>query len=165
MRVAPVSNHADRRARLVDRLATESLTSLIVTSQPNIAYLTGFFGTAGLLLVTGEQLLLIVDGRYTETAEQRRRDWEAINIVTLSPGGSYEESLADHVERSGGRRRLRICRPHRRGPCRSVAPASCEESRSRPCLDRWDCRTLACSEGRLGDCHPSGRRVPSLRGS
>src|SRR5262245_62158820 len=104
MRVAPVSNHADRRARLVDRLATESLTSLIVTSQPNIAYLTGFFGSAGLLLVTGEQLLLIVDGRYTETAEQRRRRWEALNNRTLVPGGSYEESLADHVERSGGRR-------------------------------------------------------------
>jgi Xaa-Pro aminopeptidase len=104
MRVAPASFHADRRARLVHRLAAESLTGLIVTSHANIAYLTGFFGSAGTLLVTREQLLLIVDGRYTEAAERRRRAWDAIYIVMLPHGGSYEETLAEQVGRSGGER-------------------------------------------------------------
>ena len=104
MRVAPPELHAARAARLLERLRVDSLSSLVITSRPNIAYLTGFFGSAGVLLATTEELLLIVDGRYTEAARLRQRELEAINIVILPQGGSYEDTLAGCVGLAGGRR-------------------------------------------------------------
>lgn len=104
MRVAPPEFHAARGRRLLDRLKEQSLTSLIVTSAPNIAYLTGFFGSAGVLLVTMEGLRLVVDGRYAEAAAVRQRELETINIVTLPRGGTYQEALADVVGDASGPR-------------------------------------------------------------
>jgi Xaa-Pro aminopeptidase len=104
MRVAPADFHAARFARLRERLSAESLTSVIVTSRPNIAYLTGFFGSAGMLLGTGEELQLIVDGRYSEAARLRKQDLDTINIVMLPQGAAYEEILAEQVGRAGGER-------------------------------------------------------------
>ena len=46
-------------------------TRLLVTTPANIRWLTGFSGSAGLLLVTPERALLTTDGRYrTQSAEQ-----------------------------------------------------------------------------------------------
>lgn len=50
-------------------LAAEGLDALLVTSLPNIRYLTGFSGSAGLLLVHDGDLLLVTDFRYQEQAE------------------------------------------------------------------------------------------------
>jgi Xaa-Pro aminopeptidase len=62
---------ASRLPRLRDALATVDLPALLVTSRPNVRYLTGFTGSAGMLLVTGEDALLVTDGRYrTQSAEQ-----------------------------------------------------------------------------------------------
>jgi Xaa-Pro aminopeptidase len=45
--------------------------ALLVTNPTNIRYLTGFTGSAGLLLVTGDGLVLATDGRYKfQSAEQ-----------------------------------------------------------------------------------------------
>ncbi len=45
--------------------------ALLVTAPANVRWLTGFSGSAGLLLVTGEKALLVTDGRYrSQSAEQ-----------------------------------------------------------------------------------------------
>lgn len=65
-----------RMARLRERFATGGpedgpIDALLVTTPANIRWLTGFSGSAGLLLVTGDRALLTTDGRYrTQAAEQ-----------------------------------------------------------------------------------------------
>lgn len=58
-----------RHAGVAALLAAEGLDALLITSLPNIRYLTGFSGSAGLLLATAGDLLLVTDFRYQEQAE------------------------------------------------------------------------------------------------
>jgi Xaa-Pro aminopeptidase len=65
-----------RLGRLRALLATaapdqQSVDALLVTTPANIRWLTGFTGSAGLLLVTGERAVLTTDGRYrAQSSEQ-----------------------------------------------------------------------------------------------
>ncbi|MGH7586853.1 MAG: M24 family metallopeptidase [Gemmatimonadales bacterium] len=60
---------AERLAALVPRLVAAEVDALLVSSVPNIRYLTGFTGTAGLLVVrTGAAPVLVVDFRYATQA-------------------------------------------------------------------------------------------------
>lgn len=58
-----------RHAALATLLGAEGLDALLVTSLANIRYLTGFSGSAGLLLAHAGDLLLVTDFRYQEQAE------------------------------------------------------------------------------------------------
>ena len=74
-RLAPLSvaGRLDRvRAALAGIESDEGRrTALVVTTPANIRWLTGFTGSAGVLLVTGGRALLTTDGRYrTQAAEQ-----------------------------------------------------------------------------------------------
>ena len=64
----PVHDHAARIERL---RASLDVDALLVTSLKNIRYLTGFTGSAGMLLVTPDSLLLTSDGRYRTQIEQQ----------------------------------------------------------------------------------------------
>ena len=64
----PADRRAERQRALGDLLAAEGLDGLLVQSLPNIRYLTGFTGSAGLLLVRGAELVLITDFRYAVQA-------------------------------------------------------------------------------------------------
>jgi len=60
-----------RLAALVDLLVARNLDGLLVTSLPNVRYLTGFSGTNALLLVSRRTVLLLTDFRYeTQSAEE-----------------------------------------------------------------------------------------------
>ena len=87
MRVAPPDNHLARHARLRAELLAASLDTLLVTSLPNIAYLTGLFASTAALLVASNALHLIVDGRYLATAQWRQRDLPGLRIVLVPPAG------------------------------------------------------------------------------
>ena len=58
----------ERQAALRRRLEGLGLDALLVTHAPNIRYLTGFTGSAGLLLLSAERSALITDFRYAEQA-------------------------------------------------------------------------------------------------
>lgn len=66
--------NVDRLGRvgaLVDRLTAAHLDGMVLTSLPNIRYLTGFSGTSALLLVTVRDVVLLTDFRYqTQVAEE-----------------------------------------------------------------------------------------------
>ncbi len=65
----PRSDHrAARQAALRELLEREALEALLVTHLPNVRYLTGFSGTAALLLVSRDVTVLISDFRYEEQA-------------------------------------------------------------------------------------------------
>ncbi|NNG17600.1 MAG: aminopeptidase P family protein [Gemmatimonadales bacterium] len=53
-----------RQAALRSRLEGEALDALLVTHLPNIRYLTGFTGSAALLLIAVERAVVITDFRY-----------------------------------------------------------------------------------------------------
>jgi Xaa-Pro aminopeptidase len=62
----PPMDVAARIGRLRDRLADARCDALVVTELTNIRYLTGFTGSAALLLVTADETLFVSDGRYRD---------------------------------------------------------------------------------------------------
>jgi Xaa-Pro aminopeptidase len=60
----------DRQAALGALLEAEGLDALLVMSRPNIRYLSGFSGSAGIAVATRSSLLLVTDFRYDEQARQ-----------------------------------------------------------------------------------------------
>jgi len=62
---------APRIGRLRERLGREELGALLVTKLANIRYLTGFTGSAAMLLVAPDHALFVTDGRYTEQSKEQ----------------------------------------------------------------------------------------------
>lgn len=79
---------ADSRARrldaLRDRLSVEKIDGLLLTSLPNIRYLTGFSGTSALLLATSTDLIFITDFRYETQVESEIGDLATVRIEPTS---------------------------------------------------------------------------------
>ena len=62
---------ANRLGRLRHEMGAAEVPALMVTGRTNVRYLTGFTGSAGLLLVFEHEAFLVTDGRYaTQSAEQ-----------------------------------------------------------------------------------------------
>jgi len=62
---------AGRVGRLRPRLDDAGCDALLVTNLTNVAYLTGFTGSAGLLLVLADEMVLTTDGRYRQQAGEQ----------------------------------------------------------------------------------------------
>lgn len=62
----PPMETAARLPRLREQLAAAGCEALLVTKLENIRYLTGFSGSAGMLLVSAARALLCTDGRYRD---------------------------------------------------------------------------------------------------
>jgi Xaa-Pro aminopeptidase len=79
---------ADRRAQrlaaLVDSLTASHLDGLLVTSLPNIRYLTGFSGTSALLFVTARDVFLVTDFRYQTQVRAEVGDLARITVESQS---------------------------------------------------------------------------------
>ncbi len=77
----------DRLDRLRGAFDEHEVDALVVTTLPNIRYLTGFSGSAGVLTVTRGGALLTTDGRYrTQSAEQIERAGAATRVeITIGP--------------------------------------------------------------------------------
>ncbi|MFN8019685.1 MAG: Xaa-Pro peptidase family protein [Acidimicrobiales bacterium] len=62
---------AERTVRLREAMADAEVPALLVTNLTNIRYLTGFTGSAALLVVTEQGLTFVTDGRYgQQSADQ-----------------------------------------------------------------------------------------------
>lgn len=72
-----------RLAALREAIAGD-VDALLVTSLPNIRYLTGFSGTSALLLVTQRDLFLITDFRYETQVAQEVGDLARVRIESVS---------------------------------------------------------------------------------
>ncbi|MDQ1437085.1 MAG: hypothetical protein QOK43_714 [Acidimicrobiaceae bacterium] len=88
-------DHAGRVERLRAAMASEC-DALLVTNLKNVRYLTGFTGSAGMLLVTADDLLLTSDGRYgTQIAEQVRLPAQ----VEIGLPGAQRDAVVAHAKR------------------------------------------------------------------
>lgn len=81
----PADRRAERLAALRVLLEREALSGLLVQHLPNIRYLTGFTGSAALLLVRRTDAVLISDFRYAAQAPQEAGDLVRVEIDQSSP--------------------------------------------------------------------------------
>lgn len=66
--------------RLRERMKEQDLEALLVTHPANRRYLTGFTGTAGMVLVTEKNATLLVDFRYVEQAEKQAPHLDVVRV-------------------------------------------------------------------------------------
>ena len=94
---------ASRLPRLLGGLAGAGCDALLVTSLTNIRYLTGFTGSAAMLMVTGTGSTLTTDGRYrTQAAEQLGAAGVGATIE-IGPPADQHAALASVARRLGAR--------------------------------------------------------------
>jgi len=86
------------------RMATGQLDALVVSARPNLTYLTGFDGSAGLLLVTGETSYLLLDGRYQAVATEAVEAGGLAPVVVEPVDRRYDHTLGSLVTRLGVKR-------------------------------------------------------------
>jgi Xaa-Pro aminopeptidase len=109
-----------RTDRLVDLLDQRELDCLLVTNLVNVRYLTGFTGTNGACIVSGDERVFLTDFRYVEQARSQVRGYERVEAgrhmvgdlaarlhgragfedahVTVEVHGKLGEKLAEGVE-------------------------------------------------------------------
>jgi len=78
----------------VRALATEELDGLLVTSRANIRYLTGFSGSAALVMVTRADVLLVTDFRYDEQARAEAGAVARVEVESTSVWDRFFKELA-----------------------------------------------------------------------
>ncbi|MBW3646083.1 MAG: aminopeptidase P family protein [Actinobacteria bacterium] len=99
-----------RAGRLRERLGEAGCEALLVTELANLRYLTGFTGSAGLLLVLPDELLLVTDGRYRDQAgEQLAAAGVDARLQIGLTGGAQQEALSSAA---AGVRRLGLEAAH-----------------------------------------------------
>ena len=164
MQLAPPDLHLARHARLRDDLRAASLDALLVTSLPNIAYLTGLFASAGALVISADRLVLVVDGRYLPVAKARAALLSGLDLAPVSTAGSMDDAIAA-VLCSTVRNRVGFEADHltvqqhqdlraRLGAAKAtfdlVSMRGMVESR-RAVKDSWELQTLSDGAARLSD--------------
>ncbi|NWJ48999.1 MAG: aminopeptidase P family protein [Chloroflexi bacterium] len=89
---------SERLSRVREYLSQNNgnLEAVFVTKPENRAYLSGFTGSYGFLLITATEAVLFTDGRYTEQATAQAQGWNVIRIQR-----PYEENVAAEIKRIG----------------------------------------------------------------
>ncbi len=71
-------------------MASENLDGFLVTQPENRRYLSGFTGSAGVLIITPEKQILATDSRYYEQVRQQCPDWELLEMGYNFTGSMLE---------------------------------------------------------------------------
>ncbi len=89
---------SDRLEALRDKLKQEAANydGLFISKPENRAYLTGFTGSFGYLLVTPDEAILFTDGRYTEQAASQAPGWKIVLVKR-----PFEDYMLPEIKRSG----------------------------------------------------------------
>jgi len=102
--VIPNQHHIGARvARVRSRMTRAGIDTLVVTHLPNLSYLTGFVGSAGVVIVSSRRCLLLVDFRYVTAANALASSVDgAFAVETFEH--SYDEAIVDVLRRQGASR-------------------------------------------------------------
>src|ERR1700682_990169 len=88
-----------RHQKVRDACAARSLDALVVTSLPNILYLTNFTGSAATVVLTADRLHFITDFRYvTALAATRGTPHECPGLELVTVDASYDGTLASLLQ-------------------------------------------------------------------
>ena len=159
-----------RLDRVRQGLRALSLDALVVSHLPNIRYLTGLNGTAGLVVLTMSSCTLLVDFRYKSAAQAlvRESGIGELVAVTMVPQG-YDESLVAAIRETGARRIgveaawLPVSRFNKLSSAlAATASTPLQSPLAPPALVPTEraCRIGAAGEGRAGDCDAQGSGAP-----
>ena len=91
-----VMDHNLRLQRVQAAIAECRLHAFLVSYSPNIRYLCGFTGSAGVLVITARDKTLLTDGRYTEQAKQEVKGAK-VKIVKKAALAAAAEWLKKHA--------------------------------------------------------------------
>ena len=95
--VAPAHLRLARQARLRDQVRDAGLDALLITSLPNIAYLSGLFASAAAVVITRDRFTLITDGRYLGIAQGLIADLPGVELVTTPASIPFDQALAESL--------------------------------------------------------------------
>ena len=102
---APSSALSRRHEILRRGLVERGLDALVITSLPNILYLTNFSGSSAIAVLTADRLFFITDFRYlTVLDESRGTAYECPNAEVVTVEGSYDATLAELLAKQTWRR-------------------------------------------------------------
>ena len=79
-----IDSRPARLSALRDALGRADLDALLLTSLPNVRYLTGFSGSNALLVVTAKDCLLLTDFRYATQVEEEVIPFAAVRIESTN---------------------------------------------------------------------------------
>ncbi|GEL77358.1 M24 family metallopeptidase [Tenuibacillus multivorans] len=85
--------------KLRQKLTEKDLDGFLITNGQNRRYMTGFTGTAGVVLVTNDESLFITDFRYTVQANEQVKDFKIIEHK-----GPIHLEVAEQAKRLGIKR-------------------------------------------------------------
>ncbi len=94
--------HRDHLKRLRRRIAGSDAAALVVTHLPNIRYLSGFTGSAGILVVESDRATLFTDGRYAVQAPQQVKP---SGVRVIIPPSSILKATGEYLASALVRRR------------------------------------------------------------
>ncbi len=80
--------------KLLTLLNEKGCDSAVITDRANVRYLSGFTGSAGYLIISANERLLITDFRYTEQATEQAKYFEIKNSATFDVK-QYAEKFSD----------------------------------------------------------------------
>jgi Xaa-Pro aminopeptidase len=92
-----------RLARLQARLADAALDALLVSKLANVRYLTGFTGSAAVLVVSGDGARFVTDGRYTQRAHEELDAAGAEAEIEIGLSGAAQRELLVSAVPAGAR--------------------------------------------------------------
>jgi Xaa-Pro aminopeptidase len=87
-----------RHGRLRTRLIEAGVQAALITSRSNITYLTGFEGSAGLVVVDHEAVHLLSDSRYADDVQALERAGLGIRGHVAQAGSSTDALVAAHLQ-------------------------------------------------------------------
>jgi Xaa-Pro aminopeptidase len=108
----PPDRREERQAALRLSLEQEGLDGLLITHLPNIRYLTGFTGSAALLLIRAGSTVLVSDYRYAAQAPaevgssasveiDQKNVWDRLGrVLAESPGETLGVEACGAAERA-----------------------------------------------------------------
>jgi Xaa-Pro aminopeptidase len=94
-------NFRSRQDKLREHLATTRFDGLLVSHLPNIRYLSGFSGSAGLLLVEGAGSVFFTDVRYDTQAHEEVKAARVV-VARKTPLAAVAEFLSKRRKRARG---------------------------------------------------------------
>jgi Xaa-Pro aminopeptidase len=83
-----------------DECVAQGIDALVITSLPNILYLTNFTGSSAIAVLTQDRVQFVTDFRYvTALAESRRAAWACPDLDLVTVDSSYDAALLTVIER------------------------------------------------------------------
>jgi Xaa-Pro aminopeptidase len=96
---APAEALSRRHEVVRHACAAQSLDALVVTSLPNVLYLTNFTGSAGIVVLTADRLHFITDFRYVSAVEASRDQQHGCpGLELMTVDASYDATLVSLLQ-------------------------------------------------------------------